>query len=235
MDTAFADLASQSCGFDGDLIRNIKGIEEPQDLFDDLWEDEFDRDAAIAVESLGHVETRDSFVTRPFDYGVAYPFEAANWQATRFSDGTSYGVWYGSPEKETTVYETVFHWHRFVMDSFSEYGNEITVERRVLKVHCDALLIDLRGKEVDVPPLVDRTNYDFCQRFGAYLVNQNQNGVLTPSARCDGTNAALFRQQPLSNVSDMNFLTYKMTPPEDLVIVECRGDVIKLIQPSTMT
>ena len=31
-------------------------------------------------------------------------------QATRFSEGTTYGVWYGARELDTTVYETAWHW-----------------------------------------------------------------------------------------------------------------------------
>ena len=76
-----------------------------------------------------------------------------NWQRTRYSDGLAYGVWYGSPELETTVYETVHHWHRFVMDSFPAEDREIVGERRVLDVRCDALLVDLRGREKKEPRL----------------------------------------------------------------------------------
>ena len=48
---------------------------------------------------------------------------SSHWQATRFSDGSLYGVWYGSLDIETTVYETAWHWYQFVLDSFAgEHG-----------------------------------------------------------------------------------------------------------------
>ena len=72
-------------------------------------------------------------ITRPFDYGavITYPFVPQNWHATRYSDGMRYGVWYGALELETTVRETVYHWHRFLTDSFP-LDREIVGERRVL-------------------------------------------------------------------------------------------------------
>ena len=41
---------------------------------------------------------------------ISYSFDSAHWQATRFSDGTTYGLWYGSLDVATTVYETAWHW-----------------------------------------------------------------------------------------------------------------------------
>jgi hypothetical protein len=65
------------------------------------------------------------------------------------------------------VYETAWHWSRFVRDSFCEEDRAIRSERRVFDVRCDALLIDLRGKEKSHPDLVDRKSYAFCQEVGA--------------------------------------------------------------------
>ena len=97
-------------------------------------------------------------ITRPFDYGtvITYPFANFNGHATRFSDGLRYGVWYGSLDLETTVYETVYHRHRFLQDSFAGEDRPVRSERRVFEVRCDAILLDLRGKERDEPRLLDR-------------------------------------------------------------------------------
>jgi hypothetical protein len=102
-------------------VRNIPGIRRSQDLFDDLSDDPADWSVAMAAESAGRIETASAVATRPFDYGtvITYTFETAHWQATRFSDGTRYGVWYGSWDTTTTVYETACHWSRFVRDSFA--------------------------------------------------------------------------------------------------------------------
>ena len=78
---------------------------------------------------------------------ISYTFDSSHWQSTRFPDGSLYGVWHGSLAVATTVYETAWHWYRFVVDSFAGEDREIGTERRVFDVRCEALLIDLRGKE----------------------------------------------------------------------------------------
>ncbi len=206
----------------GDLVRNIKTARVAQDLYDDLSADPDDWRLAMAAEDRGHAPTPSATITRPFDYGtvLTYSFDAANWQATRFGDGQSYGVWYGSLDLQTTVYETVYHWHRFVMDSYAAEDRAVVGERRVFDVRCDAALADLRGEEARHPDLVSRTSYAFTHRVARYLRGTGVPGLLAPSARCAGVNAALFRPDPLSNVRDRAFLTYRCNPREDRVRVE---------------
>ena len=173
--------------------------------------------------------------TRPFDYGtvITYPFVPHNWQATRYSDGLAYGVWYGALELETTVYETVYHWHRFVMDSFAGLDRTIAGERRVFDVRCEAILIDLRAARE--PRLTDRRDYGFTWKVGRYLWERSQSGLLARSARAAGTTAAMFRPEPLTDVRDRCFLTYRMNPAQDRVAVErAPGTPWLEVQPSTL-
>jgi hypothetical protein len=218
----FGDLIREVADYHGDLLRNIKGIRVAQSLFDDLSADPADQAVAIAAETAGRAPSPAPLITRPFDYGtvITYPFVPHNWHATRYSDGLDYGVWYGSFEMETTVFESVYHWHRFVMDSYAGENRAIQADRRVFGVRCEAILVDLRGKEAAQPALLDRNHYGFTQRVGRYLKDQGQNGLLVKSARCDGTNAAILRQQVLSEVRDACYLTYWMNPAEDRVRVE---------------
>lgn len=219
---AFADLLAANVDFHGDFVRNIPGIRTSQHLFDDLSSEAADWDIAVAAEAVNRTPTDAALITRPFDYGtvISYTFDSAHWQATRFSDGTRYGVWYGSLELETTVYETAWHWYRFVCDSFAELDREIVTDRRVFDVRCDALLIDLRGKEARHPELVDRSSYAFTQALGRYLCEQDQNGVVVRSARCDGTNAAIFRASRLSNPRHRAWLTYRLNAFRDRFVAE---------------
>lgn len=206
--------------FDGDLVRNIKGLRVSQDLFDDLARDAADRDVAIAAESATRLPSPAPLISRPFDYGsvVTYPFVPHNWQATRYSDGLAYGVWYGALELDTTVYETAYHWHRFVMDSFGALDRAIAGERRVFTVRCNAILIDLRAAAE--PRLTDRRDYTFTWQVGRFLWERSQSGLLARSARAAGTSAAIFRPEVLSDVRDICYLTYRMNPREDRVLVE---------------
>jgi hypothetical protein len=232
-----SELATQQVAFAGDLIRNIPGIRVSQGLFDDLADGAADAETAVAAEALGRIPSAAPGITRPFDYGtvIAYSFDAANWQATRFSDGRRFGVWYGSPELETTVYETVFHAHRFIADSYPGLDRDVVRERRLFAVRCDALLVDLRGRESTHPDLVSRTSYAFTQALGRYLHEQGQNGLLVKAARCDGTNAAVFDAERLSNVRDKLFLTYRINPARDRAVVERDPGIPWLtIAPSTL-
>ena len=215
-------LLSRSVDFHDDLTRNIPGIRASQNLFDDLSSDPADWDIAIAAEGSDRIPTPSALVTRPFDYGsvITYSFDARHWQSTRFSDGTSYGVWYGSLDIETTVYETAWHWYRFVLDSYAGEARVIVTDRRVFDARCDALLVDLRGKESAYPGLVSRTSYAFTHKLGRYLRDQDQNGLLVRSARCDGTNAAILRHERLSRVRDRAYLTYRLDVAADTLIVE---------------
>jgi len=214
-----ADLLAANIDFHDDLVRNIPGIRQSQNLFDDLSSDADDWDLAIAAESADSTATPAALITRPFDYGtvVTYSFESAHWAQTRFSDGRSHGVWYGAIELETTVYETAWHWSRFILDSFAAEDTDIVTDRRVFNVRCDALLVDLRGKEVAYPDLVNRTSYAFTHQVGRYAHDQGLNGLLYQSARCPApaTNAAILRAERLSNVRDRAFLTYRFNPARD--------------------
>jgi hypothetical protein len=217
-----AKLLSSSADFHDDLTRNIPGIRASQHLFDDLSSDPADWDIAIAAEGSARIPTTAALITRPFDYAsvIAYSFDAAHWQATRFSDGTTYGVWYGALDIDTTVYETAWHWYRFVLDSYAGEARVIVTDRRVFDVRCDALLVDLRGKEAAHPELTSRTSYAFTQTLGRYLREQDQNGLLVRSARCAGVNAAILRPERLSSVRDRTYLTYRLDAAQDTLIVE---------------
>lgn len=217
-----ADLVDTNVDWHDDLVRNIPGIAESQHLFDDLSDDPGDWAIAIAAEGAGRIPTSAALITRPFDYGsvISYSFDSAQWQATRFSDATRYGVWYGSLDIETTVYETAWHRYNFLRESFPEEDRSIRSDRRVCTVRCDALLLDLRGKERAYPELVSRTTYAFTQDLGNYVYDQNVNGLLVRSARCTGINAPIFGPERLSNVRDQGFLTYYVNVVRDTFLVQ---------------
>lgn len=222
MGSEFAELCRRTVAYDGALVRNIKSIRVSQDLYDDLAESAEDTRIAIAAEGRLRVPTGNPFVTRPFDYGsvITYSFDSAHWQESRFSTARQYGIWYGSLDVRTTVFETVYHWHRFLMDSFADVKEEIVGERRVFDVRCDAMLVDLRDCAKRAPELTDRKSYAFTQALGRYLFEQQQNGLLFPSARCIGVNAAIFTAARLSSVHDRACLTYRYRPETGRVRVE---------------
>jgi hypothetical protein len=215
-------LCDRTVAVAGDLLRNLKGIRRSQDLFDDLSRDPADWAVAIEAADEAVAGTPSAVVTRPFDYGtvITWSFDPAHWVATRFSDGRRFGAWYGATDIETTVHETVYHWHRFLMDSFPDEDRCIAGERRVCTVRCDATLVDLRGRESEAPGLLDRRSYAFAQQVGAFVRDRGDAGLMVRSARCDGTNVAMFEPTKLSAVRERCFLTYFCRPREDRVVVE---------------
>ena len=85
------------------------------------------------------------------------------------------------------------------------------VDRRVVRVFCQGVLVDLRGKETTWPALI-ADGYEFTQPMGAYLRSQHLNGLLVRSARCEGTNLASFTPDILSNPEDVCYITYRFNP-----------------------
>ena len=83
-------------------------------------------------------------------------------------------------EIETTVYETLYHWRRFIQDSYPNLEHEVVGERRVFQVRCEAILIDLRAAVE--PRLVDRNDYSYLPARTLSLAAR-ASGLLAPSAR----------------------------------------------------
>jgi len=118
------------------------------------------------------------------------------------------------------VYETAHHWRRFLLDSYGALDRLIVSDRRLCDVRCDGLLIDLRGKHVEFPDLIRRDSYVFTHQVGRVMHEQDLSGVLVKSARCEGTNAAIFRAERLSQVREKMFVTYKINVVRDSFVAE---------------
>lgn len=218
-----SDLLGRHVLFNGELNRNVAGIRSSQDLFDDLEVSPENRRYALALESRTRETTRDPVIEEPFLNGVAltWPFLPNRWHATRFSDGTRYGVWYGSPDLKTTAHETVHNWLNFVTSSFPGMTDEIVAERHVSIVRCQAELADLRDRKEAFPALVAHRSHTETQRLGRQAHARGEQGLLVPSARQEnGVIAAIFRQSALSRPRNRCYLTYRWDPLADRVTVE---------------
>ena len=198
-----------------DLYRNIVSLRQTQDLFDDLSEEPDDQNAAMALElsvKSACFRSAQPIIDRPFEEAtylaaIAFPFD--HWSSSRFSRG-HYGVWYGSDTLETTIHETVYHWRNGLLaDAGWSDIQGVVVERRVHLVQCQAALIDLTGRRDNWPGLID-AGHDFCQQLGDRIHRTGHPGVWTPSARCDGENAAIFTAKVLSRPRHHCYLSYRI-------------------------
>jgi hypothetical protein len=208
----FANLITAAVDFNESVFRNIATVVPSEDLLDDLSDDPGARsygEVLVTRQRQGD-DQYASVIGRPFTYGVSIaPDAVCSGMMSRFSDGTRFGVWYGSLAIITTVYETVFHWTRFLTDAGMETESVIT-ERRVFKVHASGILVDLRGKEKKFPDLIS-DRYDFTHRLGDYLYSAGQRGLLVQSARdAGGTNIAAFTPDILSDPRHQLYVSYML-------------------------
>lgn len=209
-------LFDNTIDFDRRPYRNITSLRETEDLFDDLTDGDEDA-SAIAAEAEMRVKEplvprSPAVIHRAFQYSksiIEYPFEKEPCLSTRFGDG-SYGVWYGSIELKTTVFETSYHMIKAEL-AIEGLDEVIVRERAVYKVHCKAILIDLREKEKSFPKLV-ADDYDFTQQIGQRLNREGQPGLIAPSARCNGNNVVIFNQKVLSDPELHCYFTYFFNP-----------------------
>ena len=204
--------------FADDLFRNIVSLKESQDLFDDLSSDPQDQLLAVAAElaskPAGYGEA--PLIHRPFeeaDYlsAIQWPFE--HWSQSRYSNGR-FGVWYGALDWQTTIHETLFHWrHGFLADCGFDRGTApVVAERKLYRVRCEALLLDLRRLCKNHPGRFDGDSYQETQAAGARLSQQGHPGLLSRSARCAGDVAVLFTPKVLSSPRPFCFLRYVLAP-----------------------
>ena len=214
--TAPKTLFDKTADYTGQPYRNITTLRESEDLFDDLTDGD-ENASAIAAEAEMRVKDRSvlrdpKIIHRGFDYTrsiIEYPFKNEPYLFTRFGDGT-YGVWYGSLEMKTTVFETSFHMIK--AESALEGLDEVVVrERAVYRVKCRAILIDLRGKQKSFPELV-AGNYGFTRQIGQRMNREGHPGLLAPSSRYNGTNIVIFNPEVLSDSRLHCYLTYFFDP-----------------------
>lgn len=217
-------LFDQTTDFDRKPYRNITSLRESEDLFDDLTDGD-EEASSIGAEAEMRVKEklvprRPAIIHRGFQYSkslIEYPFEKEPHLSTRFGDGT-YGVWYGSIELRTTVYETGYHMIK--TEAAVEGLDEVIIrERAVYRVRCRAILIDLREKEKSFPKLV-ANDYGFAQRIGRRINKEGHPGLLAPSARCNGINVVIFNPDVLSDPQLHCYLTYSFDPASLTVKVE---------------
>ena len=219
----YRGLIDTVADFSGDVLRNIPSVVPSEDLLDDLTSDP--RDMAFGEALVD--DRKDIFgpespiITRPFTYGVSLDNTASGNTATRFSDGKRFGVWYGSLDLLTTIFETAYHFHRRLADMLTTLDEEVFAHRRVFKVQVRGILIDLRGKSRKFPKLLDKDDYSFTHAVGARLHDDGQNGLLVESARYrEGTNMAVFKPDILSHPRHARYLIYRWVPGQPMITIE---------------
>jgi hypothetical protein len=218
-----------------DVMRNIVSIRDSQNLYDDLSDNPDEWTLAQQVEDeVKPPPYRSStpVIHRPFEdaewfNAIAWPFD--HWQSSRFSDG-SFGVWYGCNSVEASVYESAYHWYRWLLSDAGFEKSAVIGERKLYSVTCDAALLDFRGLIADYPALFHKTDYTYSQSVGARINREGHPGLVVPSVRYNGgENYVVFNPDVLSNPKFNCQLTYRVEA--DSIIVEKNPGTTWLVVP----
>jgi hypothetical protein len=214
MDHLFSRLAVADIHHD--LLRNIVSLNESENPFDDLSSNTEEWFLARQVESDTKplpYQSHTPEIHRPFEdalwfKAITWPFK--NRQASRFSDG-SFGIWYGSDRLETSVHESAYHWFRGLLCDAGFEHEEVTIERALFAVACDAVLLDFRPVAENYQDLLHKTYYTLTQPVGARIHREGHPGLLTFSVRHQGgINYAVLNPNVLSNPRQPSQLTYRL-------------------------
>lgn len=218
-----------------DVMRNIVSIRDSQNLYDDLSDDPDEWTLAQQVEDeVKPPPYRSStpVIHRPFEdaewfNAIAWPFD--HWQSSRFSDG-SFGVWYGCNSVEASVYESAYHWYRWLLSDAGFEKSAVIGERKIYSVTCDAALLDFRGLVADFSELSHKTDYSYAQSVGSRIHREGHPGLVIPSVRyTGGENYVVFNPDVLSNPKFNCQLTYRVEGND--IIVEKNPGTTWLVVP----
>jgi hypothetical protein len=107
-------------------------------------------------------------------------------------------------------------------------SDEVMTTRAIFAVRADALLVNLRGKEKAYGGLIDRTSYAVTHPIGAYLFDQEANGLIVKSARHSvGVCAAVLKPQRLSSPRLRQALRYLWDSPRSVFCcIDGRGRTV---------
>lgn len=214
------DLYSSNATLDHNVYRNIVFYNATENLFDDLIpKNALKKGTQIALDAEARVKTDPTVTPQDMHYtaAISYPFMPHAYQSTRYSSG-AYGVWYGSLEHLTTIYETVYHMFRSTL-AIEGVQEIVYGKRAIYTVHSKAVLIDLRGKEKQHPHLI-ANDYTFTQNIGATLQKQGHPGLIAPSARTEGSNVIIFNPDVLSRPALAGNLLYALDPIQKITTVK---------------
>jgi hypothetical protein len=123
---------------------------------------------------------------------------------SRFSDGTSYGVFYAAKELETAIHEIAYHLSKFYAATEEE---GLKVDQRILKGKINSSLHNITGDGWDKEH--NPNDYKAAQALARKLRDDESNGVLYNSVRkAGGVNFAAFWPDVMSIPVQTNHIQF---------------------------
>lgn len=198
-----------------DVYRNIINLLTLKKAMADLGDEDDILTASRVMQRV--MDIKRSLLDVNYMAAIEYPFATDHFMQTRYSDGT-FGIWYGSVDVTTTIYETAFHLFRRESMVQHPQGIQITVERMVYRVYCNSVLVDLT-QSGDISSLIQEDDVH-TQKIGKTLYEQGLTGLLSPSA-CykNGININIFKSLVLQRPVIDQLLTYQLYITDRIVHV----------------
>lgn len=171
------------------LHRIVPSHFPPIDLFENVASPD-DLEIVFAIESLTNDRLREEVgnlarvpATERISGPGTTPVMAAFTHiatATRFTDGTEYGVYYGARDLDTAFAETIYHREKF-LSATNEPDTELTMRCYINKVALE--LHDIRSEEF---AHLYTDDYAQPQQFAKGMRAEGSNGLLYNSVRDQG-------------------------------------------------
>lgn len=140
---------------------------------------------------------------------IVLPFRRLSPRGSRFTDET-FGAYYAANALETAVLEVRFHRERFLLESGQT--SAALVGGTVLEADLEASLVDIRGRQTDLPHLYasDPAAYGASQRWARHLHDAGAIGIVYDSVRHpSGQCVAVFRPRVLSKCRPVLRVAYE--------------------------
>lgn len=140
---------------------------------------------------------------------ILLPFRRLSPRGSRFTDET-FGAYYAANALETAVVEVRFHRERFLLESGQT--SAALVGGTVLQADLEASLVDIRGRQSEVPHLyvADAAGFGASQRWARRVHDAGAIGIVYDSVRHPGGQCvAVFRPAGLSNCQPVLRVAYE--------------------------
>ena len=187
----------------------------PINVFEDCYDSPEEFEAAFAIEAMTndrlrheagnlHIVPKEDWITGIGSTPIMASFTHLG-NASRFTNGQVYGVYYAADDIETAIKETMYHNAHF-LSATKEGDTELTMRSYVTTVKKP--LVDVTAD--DFNHLHDKTNYQPAQAFADALRQQNEWGLLYNSVRNQGhKNIAILRPPALTHCQQGGHYRYQ--------------------------
>lgn len=136
-------------------------------------------------------------------------------KSSRFTDGTSFGIFYAARTKETAIIETRYHREKFLGYTNEEPG---VTSMRCYSTKPTKSMVDIRN---NYPHLHNPNSYIESQSFGLKMKNEERNGLVYESVRHPGNDCiAVLKPKAVAHCKQSTHYEYHWNGKEIEYVIE---------------